>query len=181
MEIPRADILLSPFVLEYVKDPRSIAAQFFDKAHHWMSIISKKRFYDQLLNPLSQPRTDTIMLLFCMKLLTWIPPDYENEPRTPAYMAAKYFMLEANLAGMFTVQLLQAALLIALYELGHAIYPAAYLTVGACARYGLALGIDKRRTSDSGNSPFTPLEQEERRRVGWAIVILDRCESPSVN
>ncbi|KAL6408671.1 hypothetical protein AUP68_07615 [Ilyonectria robusta] len=41
---------------------------------------------------------------------------------------------------------LQAAvLLLAFYEVAHAIYPAAYLTIGHCARLGHALGIHDRR------------------------------------
>jgi hypothetical protein len=62
---------------------------------------------------------------------------------------------------------------IALYEFGHAIYPAAYLTIGAMARYGISSGID-----GSGPSQMPPpsdwIEDEERKRIWWAVLILDR-------
>ena len=72
--------------------------------------------------------------------------------------------------------MLQAAVLIAVYEVGHAIYPAAYLTIGACARYGTMLGIDKLGLDLMGDSlgPLSWIEVEERRRVWWAVVLLDR-------
>jgi hypothetical protein len=62
---------------------------------------------------------------------------------------------------------------LALYELGHAIYPAAFLSIGACARYAHALGINVSRTLKT-RKVLTLVEVEERRRVWWAIVILDR-------
>ncbi|CAI6088228.1 unnamed protein product [Clonostachys chloroleuca] len=36
---------------------------------------------------------------------------------------------------------LQASLLILLYEIGHGIYPSAFLSAGSCVRYGHAIGL----------------------------------------
>lgn len=47
---------------------------------------------------------------------------------------------------------------------------------GACGRYGMALRIDGQGMSECDKSSFTSLEQEESRRVWWAIVILDRFD-----
>lgn len=47
--------------------------------------------------------------------------------------------------GIITPRVLQAALLIAYWEIGSGVYPAAYLSVGLCARIGHALGIHSRR------------------------------------
>ena len=176
--IPRLSTPLSPYITEYIGDCRLVASEYFEKNHAWMPVISKRRFYDHLLNPLLQPRADVVFLIFCMKLIAWSPLERSDEsrPRTQAYLAAKHFLVEAEVAGMFTVQLLQAFLLVALYELGHGIYPAAYMSVGACARYGLALGIDRQTLSQSSNSTLTLLEQEERRRVWWTCLILDRFD-----
>lgn len=175
-EIPRLTISLSPYITEYTRDTGEIAAEYFEITHPWIPVISKKRFYDHLLNPLSQLRADVILLIFSMKLIAWSPlePAEQCKPKTQAYLAVKRALFEAEVAGIFTVQLLQASLLVAVYEFGHGIYPAAYMSVGACARYGLALGIDAQTLSKSSHSTFTLLEQEERRRVWWMCVILDR-------
>lgn len=181
VEIPRLSIPLPPYIMEYVRDPRQVAAEYFENIHPWMPVVSKKRFYDHLLNPLLQPRADVMLLIFCMKLIAWSPLEQTNEhkPKTLAYMTVKRCLLEAEVAGIFTVQLLQALLLVTLYELGHGIYPAAYMSVGACARYGLALGVDGQTLSKSHNSTLTLLQQEEDRRVWWACVILDRFDDLS--
>ena len=39
--------------------------------------------------------------------------------------------------------------LLGLYEIGHAIYAGAFLTIGACARYANALGIGAGRSLQS--------------------------------
>lgn len=64
-------------------------------------------------------------------------------------------------------------ILLAFYELGHGTYPAAFLTVGTCARYAVALGLDRDiflwDQTDSGWAAM-----EERHRAWWAVVILER-------
>lgn len=165
-------------IIGNVTNIRIFASHFFDTIQSWMPIISKKRFYDHYLHPLSQPRADLALLFLCMKLIISIPPKHTKNPQTPTYLAAKQFYLEVETAGIFSIQVLQAGVLISLYELGHAIYPSAFFSIGACARYAYALGIDGNATSQV-SKPFTWVEQEERRRVWWAIVILDRFAAPS--
>ncbi|PMD49060.1 putative fungal-specific transcription factor [Hyaloscypha variabilis F] len=79
----------------------------------------------------------------------------------------------SNSSNAFSIPVLQAGVLVGLYELGHAVYPAAFLTVGACARYAYALGINVCGSLNT-KRVLTLVEVEERRRVWWAIVIPDR-------
>ncbi|KAM0259128.1 hypothetical protein ACHAQJ_003499 [Trichoderma viride] len=157
---------------------RSIATTFFGTVYPWMPIISKKEFFVYLLNPLGGRQIELHLLALCMQLccraaMGW---DRDNVAKLDIYRAAKHFHLEVETAGALSIHVLQAAILIAIYEIGHAIYPAAYLTVGACARYGIALGIDKLSTSLMGDEkePWSWIQVEERRRVWWAVTMLDR-------
>lgn len=110
-----------------------------------------------------------------MKLLSWSPgKPPRNDPKSPFYLAIKRTLAETEIAGIFSLQLLQATILVALYEVGHAIYPAAYMSVGTCARYALAQGIDLYMAIDLNSAALTLLDQEEKRRAWWAILILDR-------
>ncbi|UKZ45872.1 hypothetical protein TrVGV298_000065 [Trichoderma virens] len=93
--------------------------------------------------------------------------------KTVLYRTAKQFHFEVESSGILSVAVLQAGVLIAIYELGHAIYPAAFLSIGQCARYAAALEIDKSITSRLLDKlPWN--EVEEQRRVWWSIIILDR-------
>jgi hypothetical protein len=157
-----------------ILDVRHTAMEFFQTIHPWMPLISKKRFYDHHLKHSLHSQADLTLLFLCIKLITKIPP---SDPRSPLYNAAKHFFLEVETSGICNIQVLQAGVLISLYEIGHSLYPAAFLSVGACARFAYTLGIN-------GSGPVhasrvtTLVELEERRRVWWAIVILDRLENP---
>ena len=179
VEMPRVTMSFSPDVVSFTREGKLIAARYYDDIHTWMPIVSKYRFYNHLMNPLLEHRSDLTILLFCMRLISWSAVEHADgdKPRTRAYLAAKRLLIDAESAGILTLQILQAILLVSIYEIGHGIYPAAYITIGTCARYGTALGIDKQKLSDSGSSSLIEVEQEERRRVWWAIVILDRFES----
>lgn len=98
----------------------------------------------------------------------WVPN--ERNPRTPAYLAAKSFYLDLEIQGVVSLQVLQAQILIALFEFGHAIYPSAVVSVDACVAYGKALGINW--DADYPKKPFAWVDREEQNRVWWAIVIL---------
>jgi hypothetical protein len=62
-------------------------------------------------------------------------------------------------------------LLIALYEVGHGIYPAASISMASCARAARNLGLHKIRSKPLSESED---EIEEKRRTWWAIHNLDR-------
>jgi hypothetical protein len=109
-----------------------------------------------------------------MQLVQQIPRD-DHAEQSLLYIAAKYFHYELELAGISTFTRLQASLLITVYELGHAILPAAYVSIGGCARQGIVLGIHDRQAPQLLRKSRNWLDWEERLRAWWLVVILDRC------
>ena len=178
VEISRAVTPVPAHILQLLGDMdnvRATASKFFEHIHLWMPFISKKRFYDLYLGPSFRSQPDAVLLLLSLKLITTLPPTNPRNPRTLLYQAAKHFHLEVEGSSVFSILVLQAGVLLALYELGHAIYPAVFLTIGACARYAHALGIKVSGTLNT-RRVLTLVEAEERCRVWWAIVILDRFD-----
>jgi hypothetical protein len=173
VEIPKPSLTVPTHIAEYIGDPQTIAANYWDSVHWWMPIISKKRFYNHVMNPLTPKTAELPLLLSCMKILLWRPA---NEPQPHAeHLAIKHTILEAENAGILTLPLLQAKILLTIFELGHAIYPAAYFSIASCARYGTALGVNKCLEANVlSNAPAAILEAEEKKRAWWAILILDR-------
>jgi hypothetical protein len=153
-----------------------IATEYFTTTHTWMPIISKKSFYEHIRNPSCQIRSDYALLLLSMDIICWIPEN--NDPRTSAYLAAKSFYLDLEIQGFVSFQILQAAILIALFEFGHSIYPSAAVSIEACVRYGCALGINWDAKFPA-KRPFSWVDGDEQNRVWWAVIILDRYASQS--
>ncbi|KAL3454998.1 hypothetical protein BJX64DRAFT_282384 [Aspergillus heterothallicus] len=156
---------------------RATAEQYFTNIHPWMPFISKQRFYKNHLfdGPHYQP--DVGILFAAIKLITSPPPE---DLRWGVYPLVKQHLFWIEGSAPLSLLILQANILIALYELGHGIYPAAYMTIGSCARYMYALGINGTRARNADVNmprPVSLVEVEERKRVWWAIVILDRFVS----
>jgi hypothetical protein len=94
-----------------------------------------------MLNPLWEAGPDLALLFLCMKLMITRPQEGLESAQHPIYTAAKRFLALMEASGMTSLLVLQAYILVSLYEIGQAIYPAAWMSVGACVRYGLLLGI----------------------------------------
>ncbi|KAL6907335.1 hypothetical protein GGI43DRAFT_258588 [Trichoderma evansii] len=169
-QIPHGRITIPGRIIEYLEDIsffRILVANYFKTVHQWMPIISRIRLHNLLSNqPLHQHEPGSILLLLSIKLILSIPD--QNKGTSEVYILIKHFFLAAEAAGCFTLQMVQAGVMIALYELGHGIYPAVFSTIATCARYGTALGIDELNATDL---PST--SGEEKVRVWWGILIID--------
>jgi hypothetical protein len=175
LELPPPGLAVPSYVSDLLGGDdklRKTVTIFFSNVHPWMPFISKTWAYKHLFSPSSPVQADSMLLLLSIQLINWIPIASEN-PRTPMYTAAKQFFVELETAGSLSIRIIQAGLLISLYELGHCIYPAAYMSVGVCARHAVALGVDKD-IRQSNITEFSWDKVEERRRVWWAVLILDR-------
>ncbi|KAK3336626.1 hypothetical protein B0T19DRAFT_44974 [Cercophora scortea] len=146
---------------------------YFDSVHRWFPIISRKRM--TLGIALWEGGPDLAMLFLAMKLVSWSPVAGISTADSGIYVAAKRFLAQLESGGTVSLLHLQAMVLVTLYEVGHGIYPAAWMSVAMCARYADLIGLPSfKESSLMLGSVATWTEAEERRRVWWAIYILDR-------
>lgn len=121
-------------------------------------------------------------------------PGQDESRKSMRYQNVKMVLLTLEQSAQFSTNSLAACLLLALHEIGHGIFPAAYLTLGSVARLFCALGLHDRKKATqilqypgkfhqihlgleeaaANLFPATWTETEERRRLWWAIMILDR-------
>ncbi|EWY89928.1 hypothetical protein FOYG_07572 [Fusarium oxysporum NRRL 32931] len=142
-----------------------------------MPIVNGKRHLATVLNPLVPHRRPTALMALCMKLCC-LPVGKVEEKRV-LYDLVKRFYAEVESQEDSCIQVMQSAVFIAVFEMGDAIFPAAYLTVGALARYGMAMGMDKINQDVLGKdcgaaAGASWADIEEMRRVWWGALILDR-------
>lgn len=154
---------------------RNIVKNYYMMYDSWLPIISRESLLQGLNVPVEDTNVDAALLYLCMRLIAERLPEALQNPQTSFYLSVKEFFFLVESAGLLTIQLLQGGLLLAVYELGHAIFPAAYLTIGRCTKIGQAMNIHNTAgTPQMILSPATWSEVEERQRVWWATIVLDR-------
>jgi len=107
-----------------------------------MPIVSSKRIDRNMVNPSWEGGSDLALLFLAMKLIISKPQDGLESSQSPIYISAKRFIALMEATGTASLLVLQASILVAWYEFGQAIYPAASMSAGWCVRYGNMLGIN---------------------------------------
>jgi hypothetical protein len=155
-----------------VGELREVALRYFSSVHLWLPILSERLFYERLPSILSNPRAEISLLCLSMALISMELPDSENEREEEGKMDGLYTLCKSSIAiieakGINSMEVIQARLLVSLFEFGHGI-DAAYISLAALARAAAALGLNQM-----GNSEYSA-KDEEGLRVWWGIVMLDR-------
>jgi hypothetical protein len=162
-------------VLSQIGSPaatREIADSYFDTIHSWLPFIWKRKISQLTASAYMHPDPGMATLLIAMKMIT-------SAAGSPSgnrlYRIAKGYLTILEDCGFLTLGVLQAAVLITLYEIGHGVYPAAYISIGHCARLGHLMGLHGNSSiSKSFKQPTSWGETEEIRRTWFAVLILDR-------
>ena len=167
-------------------ETKDIFDRYISTVHTWFPFLSPKRLSRELQTPGDAGAgVSNMLLLLCMKLVTQpcaLHPGATYDEVEALYGSAKQHCTAAEISGSVSLRLIQALSLLAVYELGHAIYPCAYLTIGRAARLCGLIGLHSRKHAQQ---LFVPPEtwtmREEQRRTWWAVFILDRYVRASPN
>lgn len=152
-----------------------ILGYYFTNTHAWLPIVSRARMHNDLSLPLDKISRDLALLYPCMRLIGERLPQALQNPQTSYYLSVKEYFFFVESAGFLSVNLLQAGILLVFYEFGHAIFPAAFTTIGRCAKMGQAMGIHHGASAPQMlGGPASWSQMEERSRVWWAVLLLDR-------
>lgn len=166
------------------KDWREVCERFLATVYIWLPMVSKRRLYSELSSSNHDCKPGNAVFLLCMKLCTSKEFDSADDGSSYAnnelYNTAKQCCFHAESGGYVSLRLVQSLVLLSVYELGHAIYPAAYLTVGRAARLANVIGLQNMKLA---NQLFVTADmwslREESQRTWWAIFILDKYAFPS--
>lgn len=151
-------------------------SRYFSFVHTWYPIIAKKELYDRLPRIRSSPKGDFSLLVLTIHLVSQI---YRQIPRArdsleQLYHTTKGFYSILMSTGRSSLEVIQAGLLLAIYEHCQALHDATYQTLGACARMGYTLGFDKTLSQDVLLDAQANSVAERQRQVWWGIIILER-------
>lgn len=160
-----------------------LTAHYFRNIHGHLPIISRSRFQNTVIAAGVTPNADNSILLLTICLLAYIPSDPESPPqsderaplnanRQSLYLAAKGLL--AQIQGLLppSVSLVQANLLLAIYEYGTGSPGIGLVTMAGCARMAYAARLHDSIQQGANEGPR--LELTEALNTWWGIVIYER-------
>ncbi|KAH7397778.1 hypothetical protein BKA64DRAFT_753456 [Cadophora sp. MPI-SDFR-AT-0126] len=161
--------------LESKDSMQALFARYMTGTHSWLPILWNRRTAEKIDSFDESMESGLVLLLLCIKLVTDPPTEQDNAASTPLYRTAKGLCFRLENSCSLSLHLLQSVVLIAVYELGHGIFPGVQLTIAHAARLGIITGLhDRKHAPQLFKDPDTYKMREEERRTWWAIVILER-------
>ena len=163
-----------------IRDGEDIAissSRYFNTVHEWYPIITKEELYGRLAHLRSSPNADFTILILTIYLVSQMyrPSPRPRDDLEQLHNTVKSFHFILLSTGRSSIELIQAGLLLALYEHCQTLHTVTYQTLGVCARMGYALGYHKTISRDILDQTGDNEVVSKQRRVWWGIIILERC------
>jgi hypothetical protein len=154
---------------------RNCSTEYFRTIHVWFPILSQTRYFERLPELWHEPKAAHSLLAMCMLLLVTCPTEFEM----PSDMLSLYALIKGSISlldavGETSLEVLQCQLLVNLFEIGHGMYPAAYISNSTNTMTGTVLGIYDRSKTWVSNNNYAWATKEEATRVWQGIAIIDR-------
>jgi Fungal specific transcription factor domain len=160
---------------------RNAAVSYFKSIHVWFPILSEISFYERLSSIFDKPCAEYSLLSLSMVLITTMPPVKDTlDSFTSLYILVKSSIAIAEAGNINSLEIVQARLLVSLFEFGHGM-PAAFISIAATVRAAVAIGINQTVKKPCTDVSSTCSKLEEGLRVWWGIVMLDRLVLPLIS
>jgi hypothetical protein len=145
-----------------------VTALYFRTIDIWLPIISPQKCIERLETLNSENNPELSNLLLAMYLVTRQPGNSSNikEMQSPVYYEAKTLLAALTSSGNSALEVIQAGVLLSLYEQGHGMINVAQLTMSVCTRMAMKMKVALRAATEIQNTDFG--------RLWWGLVILDR-------
>ena len=173
-----------------------ISARYFQGFHRHLPIISRTRFYNNFITLGSASTADFLVLLLTICLTTRAPAlgcqsgsgATRSTEEQSLYLTARSLFAQVQVSCSPSVPLIQAGLLLAVYEYTHGRPEDAFVTIAGSARMAYAARIHARyhhRTQMAHPASHKAdadlhLQAEEAANTWWGIVICERYVSLAV-
>ncbi|KAL4959387.1 Zn(II)2Cys6 transcription factor [Aspergillus stella-maris] len=155
-----------------------LSVRYFEDAHNFLPVISREHFHTQLLSCGSYPQLDFSILLLSILVLVCHQDEGQKCSRhldiTSPYLAAKSLHAQAQTLARPSLNLVQAGILIALFEFARGRPDQAFVSIGASARMAYAAGLWQPTLSQATTSTDVNDLSSEEYSTWWGISILER-------
>jgi len=154
----------------------SSAAEFFRTIHSWLPVISHRSFSARLVPArITSETADFCLLTLLMHLLCSKPIDGTLTEQTRSlYLLLKSLVGMMEAVGISTLEMVQARLLMTVFEVGHRLYPATYISSGANLRAAMNLGVHVDENQKLLKIFGSGERAEEAQRTWSGVLVTDR-------
>lgn len=157
---------------------------YFRTMNPSLAIVHPDRFARRIegLGPGDVPRdAETALLLVCMQLVTQYinsdgvqMADGKEMMTMPTYVVAKRILSTLRGQSEPSVELVQCAILLCLFEFGHGDVVRAYITIGDANTMAKFLRLRPGKYVEAEKDQPVAHEDEERRALYWGLLVVDR-------
>lgn len=160
-------------VLESHPNVDYFVSRYFEDVNTWFAIVDRSVFETQLKEFWIKPSAQIGALVLCMHLITRQHTNPIVGMSDSLYLHAKLMLSAVQSKTTFSIPMLQAQLLLALYESSHSMPQQAYMTVGNCCQISQAFGWHTKGFWSEQRRNMAPRELQHCSILWWAIVYLD--------
>jgi hypothetical protein len=151
----------------------TLFSEYFRTIGTWLPTIASERSLYKRLQ--SEPSSEVALLLLSIFLAVQIP-DRNNAnngfPQTTIYFAAKSLLSALTGAGALSLDVVQASVMILMYEAGQGMLDQARISAALCSQMGMRL-LPKQGYQQTGIADGT-----DEEKLWWCIMMLDRYFIP---
>ncbi len=152
----------------------NVVAYYFNNTNTWFTIVEKESFDSQLEDMWTAPSAEMGAVILCMFLMTRSPQENPVSGMSDAlYVSAKTLLSLVQSKVPLSLLLLQAHLLMAMYEFSHSMPQQAYMSIGTCCQMSKAFGWHGKLFWTEERQSIAPRDLKLCSILWWAIVFID--------
>ncbi|RDW58511.1 hypothetical protein BP5796_12441 [Coleophoma crateriformis] len=175
---PTVNAIAQKELLRIVGSPnnmRQVASSYFAAISCRIPIVSAKRFLERLPSTVfADCDADFAALCLCIYLILEVPQPGDVSMQSSLYVKVKGILSLLEATSYHSLEAVQSRILVAFYEMGHGLYPAAAASIGACGKMARFIGLHSNSTFRNPKGKAWEILAEEKRRTLWALHNLDR-------
>lgn len=153
---------------------REAVSLYFNGVNTWFTIIERAGFERQLETTWDKLPAEASAMALCMALIAHPPNQKPSKGMgDTAYHSTKAILSLVQSKVPMSIQLLQAELLVALYEFSQSMPQQAYLSLGRCLHMAKAFGWHSSSFWANEGQASPPAALKLCSVVMWAIVYVD--------
>jgi hypothetical protein len=174
--------LMITTLFEHSDSTDRVLDAYFRNVHFWIPVIHEQTLRVKISQLECKPYAETAYLVLVIQLLMrgGNSEAERGDRESNLHYLCKYLFFLLQHAREPSLELVQAGLLLAVYEVGSGNPQAASLSIGSCARLGYILRLHDDQMNDTHAFSFT-VKAEEQRRVWVGVYMMDRlvqsCDS----